>query len=614
MEGQLPQQERGSNVLQGLSVAHLSTHPQVLCAAARVCKGWREAVQQCSACNTEVVLDAAAPLPRLRSFAQWLAKHAALLSGITMQREWLYFWAYGSTTNDGTPRETPFKEEQELLLLSIHAAATLHPAADGLPAAAPATAEAPAAAALPVSEQGRSGRHSASQQQQQQSQRQCLRLRSFSSNLSQAVDVLAVLHPHSLTRVHLDLREATTDSSTLSKALKRLSSLQELCLVNVHHPWQGSALTALAHLSQLTSLELSGRCPTADTAQGQVWHQALAQLLAQPLPLQDLKLQLGCRLPALDMACLMQLTQLNSSDCYLDAESVLPQQLRRLTCESWDSPGSLAPVTRLQLTQLQQLSLRVEFTQQQPLLQLAQLPALKHLALRYGFNLMDRTHAAAVPAASATAPAWALLPQLRELEIECDNVSLTQDPTEQQMAAILAGVAAATSLTQLMLHAGTYVSGGPGAAAFVSLSSLSGLTRLRDLSIGCGPALKLAPGDALELTALTGLTRLHLWHARHELGATVATALARELKQLRSLGFLDCRLQLGSAEGMACLEAIGCVTQLTALSLRGNSGLTQQGVLQLTRLCHLQMLDVNAHGNAVTKEGVNRLLAAVRQQ
>jgi hypothetical protein len=29
----------------------------LLCAAARACKAWREAVQQCSPCNTEVLID-----------------------------------------------------------------------------------------------------------------------------------------------------------------------------------------------------------------------------------------------------------------------------------------------------------------------------------------------------------------------------------------------------------------------------------------------------------------------------------------------------------------------------------------------------------------------------
>ena len=98
------------------------------------------------------------------------------------------------------------------------------------------------------------------------------------------------------------------------------------------------------------------------------------------------------------------------------------------------------------------------------------------------------------------------------------------------------------------------------------------------------------------------------------MGAAAATALARELKQLRSLGFIGCGLQLGTAEGMECLQEIGCLTHLTHLSLSHNSGLSQQGLMQLTGLSRLQMLEVNSHGSAVTKDGVSKFWAAVRQQ
>jgi hypothetical protein len=79
---QLQETAATGNLLQGLSAAlqhpHLSTHPQVLCSAAGVCKDWRQAVQQCSACNTAVMVDATMPLPQLHSFAQWLARHTGL--------------------------------------------------------------------------------------------------------------------------------------------------------------------------------------------------------------------------------------------------------------------------------------------------------------------------------------------------------------------------------------------------------------------------------------------------------------------------------------------------------------------------------------------------------
>jgi hypothetical protein len=81
----LPQrpQEGAARALLGLPIAlqhpTLSSSPQVLCAAARSCKAWKEAVQQCSVRNTAVVLDVTKPLQQLHSFCRWLPKHAALV-------------------------------------------------------------------------------------------------------------------------------------------------------------------------------------------------------------------------------------------------------------------------------------------------------------------------------------------------------------------------------------------------------------------------------------------------------------------------------------------------------------------------------------------------------
>jgi hypothetical protein len=74
------------NMLEGLHVAlahpAVSTEPKLLCKAALVSKIWRQAVQQCGACNTAVLIDAAAPMARLQSFAQWLARHAGLVKSL----------------------------------------------------------------------------------------------------------------------------------------------------------------------------------------------------------------------------------------------------------------------------------------------------------------------------------------------------------------------------------------------------------------------------------------------------------------------------------------------------------------------------------------------------
>jgi hypothetical protein len=80
----LPDSRARDAVVFGIVFDHptVNTHPSVLRAAARACKAWREAVQQCGACNTAVVLPLPTHLPHLCSFARWLPKHAALVSSI----------------------------------------------------------------------------------------------------------------------------------------------------------------------------------------------------------------------------------------------------------------------------------------------------------------------------------------------------------------------------------------------------------------------------------------------------------------------------------------------------------------------------------------------------
>ncbi|KAF6248735.1 hypothetical protein COO60DRAFT_1648566 [Scenedesmus sp. NREL 46B-D3] len=113
--------------------------------------------------------------------------------------------------------------------------------------------------------------------------------------------------------------------------------------------------------------------------------------------------------------------------------------------------------------------------------------------------------------------------------------------------------------------------------------SLAGLTNLRDLSFSA--AANLLPGDALALTALTGLTRLVLAHLEHGVGDLAACALACSLKQLRHLDLQEC--DLGD---MVCLAAIAHLTQLTELRLGCTSGFTRQRLMLLTGLTDLQRL------------------------
>jgi hypothetical protein len=566
-------------------------------------------------------------VPRLSSFVQWLARHGGLVSSISIE---------------GLPSKANLKTAQELLRLSMQLATRQPHAADHAPAAAigpPPTAECERQAVL-------TGRAAAAftlesvQQQQQQQQQHGLCLRSFSCSLPKAVDMLAVLHLDSLTHIELGLDQATTDSCTLTAVFAKLSSLQQLRLGSISDGQVGrAALSACAQLSKLTSMQFSGRWPrqwreAADGRPHQELSQpvsvALQQLLAQPLPLRELSMELDCRLPVLDMALLTKLTKLDASGSCLPEDTVLPAQLHQLVLQSpcCGTATSLALVTRLQSNQLQHLSLSVEFTQQQQQqqqqqlqLQLAQLPSLQHLALQY-------FHPAT---AGATASAWALLPQLRTLEIDF----IVNIPSQEQWATILAGLAAATSLTKLRLTADMLNEEEDAFAGSdeevepheltpeVAVSaSLTRLTRLKDLCIGSSDehSTMMAPGDAKALTALTSLTRLELYGAGRGVSNSVATALAFSLPQLQHLELRWCGLQLGTADGMVCLWAIGRLTQLTYLALYAtsceNAGVTEQGLMQLTTLCQLRELGVRLKrdGADVTREVLEVFWAAVRQQ
>jgi Leucine-rich repeat (LRR) protein len=92
-------------------------------------------------------------------------------------------------------------------------------------------------------------------------------------------------------------------------------------------------------------------------------------------------------------------------------------------------------------------------------------------------------------------------------------------------------------------------------------------------------------GDALALTALTGLTRLVLAGAYEGVGDAVATPLASSLRQLQHLDLQACELS-----SFECLAAVGQLTGLTELRLNGNSAVTEQQLMLLTGLSQLQQL------------------------
>jgi hypothetical protein len=361
-------------------------------------------------------------------------------------------------------------------------------------------------------------------------------------------------------------------------------------------------LAGPAQLSRLTSLRLTGGRAGI--------RKQLQQLLALPLPLQQLEAYVldirdvtstvVTRLPSL--AHLTQVTELILTQD-LSKTAALPPQLQALHLSEC---RHLAPV--LELQQLQRLTLCPEYTtaeQQRQVLQLAKLPSLQELQLSYRFFW----------AAAAAAPTWALLPQLRGLIVErfMTTVYRMDAPEQQHIAAALAGAAAATQLTSLQLGSRCLdlplLQQQPQLAMPVC-GSLTGLSGLRYSKL---QAMKLVHGDALALTALTGLTRLDLCNFQDGFGVGAANELVRKLKHLAHLELRCGGIDLGSN---AFLAAVGQLKQLKYLCLEGIDGLTEQGLMQLTGLQHLQQLHVDRNEEVVkvTAELLSRLWAAVRQQ
>jgi hypothetical protein len=531
-------------------------------------------------------------MPQLRGFAQWLPKHAGLVNSIRAQMP----------LQVSHTAKTDFNTIAEMLHQAVQEAA----------AAAAAPAEVPTALRTPGEVANCLGQQL--QHLQLPEQQQCWRLASFSCNLPGAAGMLAALPAHSLT--HLDLgvsNSCDTTSEELAAALARLSSLQRLCIVSdfvcTERIWlpssqiqgiDGSYLrNGVGQLTQLTSLSLKGFFEDEEPVE---------QLLTQPLPrLQQLLLLLLRPLTKMNLAHLTQLQEMGSGGGFpLTDTATLPTQLKRLHLYTNHGGHMLAAVRPLQ--QLQQLRLQVKFSEPQPLLQLAQLPALQHLAL---------LHFHPRQAASAAA-AWPLLPQLQQLVIGSGD--RYHPPTRQEMASLLAALAGATSLTMLQLEccAADYAGGEPhlddsnARPALLNTAvcaSLAGLTRLKELHI---EEVQMVPGDALALTALTGLTSLKVDRGQAGFGTAAATALAGSLKQLRHLQLDECEVNLGSC---AFLAALGQLVQLTQLQLQYNcGGITQQGLMQLTGLSRLQQLRVSSWHEGVTDEVLRAFWAAIQRQ
>jgi hypothetical protein len=232
------------------------------------------------------------------------------------------------------------------------------------------------------------------------------------------------------------------------------------------------------------------------------------------------------------------------------------------------------------LVNLQELGLRCASVQPQAYLALAGLDPVVDLA---GLQQLRSLYLADGLALVPVVERLSSLQTLQKLEIGLGAAQNYFNGTVEVLRACLAGVAAATQLTQLLLvGSGSVYDDLPASLNSVHLHGcLSQLIQLQDLCISC---MKLNPCDAVLLTGLKSLTALHMHNVR-SLDDATAAAVACRLPNLRAFDLFNCGvgtpvlLLVGLATGLESLvvrstrstvvldaAAMGCLTGLTRLT------------------------------------------------
>ena len=382
---------------------------------------------------------------------------------------------------------------------------------------------------------------------------QPLRLRSFTTGMPCAC-MIACLHAASLTRLELKWSVNSLHLSppaAFTSGISKLQSLHELHLMDGPAEETCACLAALPELRHLTKVELTD-CS---------WNS-----------LGSLPCQLQC-LSICSYDVVLDISHLSSlRDLYLYANSVvegspLSPSLTSLTIHSCSVPPHLIA----HLSCLQQLRLdSVDSSDHTTVLSsLAALSQLQHVALDYDASQSGRD------IAGAAAPMWKQLTQLQKLQV-CLHPEGKQRQFENQ-AAVVAGLAAAKSLTKLVL-ARMHPPEGVNLCAHVSC-----LPILAELKLKRGT---FSRQDALHLTGLTRLTSLTLYSCP-AVDDAVAVALAHNHQQLLVLALDDCGMVSD-----ALLPVLRGMLQLRSLSLIDCKGLKDdswQLLVQLTQLTKLQL-------------------------
>uniref|UniRef100_A0A383WEG1 RNI-like protein n=1 Tax=Tetradesmus obliquus TaxID=3088 RepID=A0A383WEG1_TETOB len=455
---------------------------------------------------------------------------------------------------------------------------------------------------------------------QQQQQRPPFALRSFSSSVMHGAELLRALPAATLTSLTGMLLEAPAGEEDRGSPPAALASLTNLRRMHLKQRVSGAWLAAAQALSQLTFLEIGA----VDCYLEELKHLP-AGLERLALPNVYIYTQAdqddegaadagsndaGGRAQhsrQIDLSHLTRLTQLelglHGVDDELLVSGQLPPQLLQLTTGAESDDGDSCAVLPLlggaaALKQLQRLTLSGCCESESDLLALNSLTALSHMELAFGDVALSKVQSSS---------AWAALPQLRALVIVSAPSGDVVD-VGPSLRTVMASIAAATSLRQLHLDLRD------GVTAYSMrpklFGYLTGLRQLQELEVDAvhvGYTVTDAD-DIMQLTALTGLTRLDVEH--WAVGDVAAVALACSLPELRVLKLYDCHL-----DSRAALPAIGKLAHLQHLDLRTNR-FGCDGCLQLlTQLRALTCLElVNMDGEEPSQQQLDAFWAAVRGQ
>jgi hypothetical protein len=353
--------------------------------------------------------------------------------------------------------------------------------------------------------------------ERQQQQRPQFALQSFCSRVRHSVEVLSALPAATLTSLTCSFPWTDNENETVELSQFQqcgLADLTNLRHLNLDSHFVGEeCLSAIGELDQLTELEIDQISMCLNDLR---YLPASLEQLHLPAVYVDVRVEdagdaedtdAAPAMQQLDLRHLTRLTQLRlelyDSSTPLREMRIngqLPQQLLELHA----SAEGCAVVPLLGITaleQLQQLEVDNSCDSEEGLVALNGLTTLTNIYLCFTGAL----------AAAPTSRSWGRLSQLRSLRISGKQEDVeTDDGSSFQQ--VMQGLAAATSLRELHLD---FVESVTAEGLQPKLFGfLTGLKQLKALHVECrrfgGDAAATEAYDAMQLTALTGLTKLEI--------------------------------------------------------------------------------------------------------